>query len=99
MRRMNLGKAVKILLALATAVASYFIVVLCAHPFFDSWTDIVLAIASWETFGYRLTLATVVNAIMFGAVEGLAVTALTVSELYMIQQVAEKQKHAYQPKD
>ena len=55
---MRLGKAVKILLALATAVASYFIVAQCAHPFYDSWTDIILAIASWETFGYRVTLAT-----------------------------------------
>jgi hypothetical protein len=87
---MRRGKALKILLALATAVASYFTAVLCAYPFFDSWLDIILAIASWETFGYRLTLATVVNAIVFGAVEGLAVTGLTVSELYVIQQVAEK---------
>jgi hypothetical protein len=94
---MKRGKALKILLALATAVVSYFTVALCAYPFFDSWLDIILALASWGTFGYRLTLATVVRAVAYSVAVGIAVTALTVSELYVIQQVAEKL--AFKPKN
>jgi hypothetical protein len=84
---MNLAKrskAVKILLALATAVASYLTITLCAYPFFNSWADIALALANWSTFGYLLTPQTVVKAVVYSAVVEVAVIALVVSATYIV---------------
>jgi hypothetical protein len=83
-RQVGLNKALKILLALAIAVASYFTVALCAYPFYDSWTDIALALANWSAFGYLLTPITLAKAVLYSVVVGVAVTALVVSATYIV---------------
>ena len=82
----------RLALAVIVMVASFMVVQYTYSDFFDSWTDILLALIDWSTFGYRLTPLTVVKALLYSIIEGLAVTALTVSALDIVRIATEKKQ-------
>jgi hypothetical protein len=74
-------KPVRLALAIFVLIASFTVIHYTYRHFFDAWTDILLAIFNWGTLGHRLSPATVVKAVVYSVIVGLAGAALTISAL------------------